>query len=412
VTESNTERDRVALLTQQVSHYHAARYRAAAKEFGELRVFSLMNSADFDEFLSRPATQTNVVRVFEGRTPYARAVLWGTLWGRVHAELDAYAPNVVVVAGWSFPESLAAIAWARKSGARVAIMSASQPHDAARGQWREAVKRRVVSACDAALVAAGPHGDYAYHLGIPADHVFFGYDAVDNDYFAAGADHARARESSVRKERGLPERYVLASGRFITKKNFPLLVEAFAIALARGNHEHHLVILGDGSERGAIEEAARRHGIAGRVRLPGFHSYEALPDLYGLAEGFVHIALSEQWGLVINEAAAAAQPLVVSRPCGAAAALVRQDVNGFLVEPGDVEGISSALHKVMSLSREERATMGAASRRIVGDWSPDRYARGLRDACNAALARPPRSLGLPDRLLFRLLSHLQISAVR
>ena len=40
------------MLTQQVSHYHAARYRAAAREFGELRVLSLMNSADFDEFLN------------------------------------------------------------------------------------------------------------------------------------------------------------------------------------------------------------------------------------------------------------------------------------------------------------------------------------------------------------------------
>ena len=404
--------ERVAVLTQQISHYHAARYRAVRKEFEDLRIYSLMNSADFTEFLSRSPDLKNVVRVFEGHASYSDAVRSGKLWSRVHDELDGYMPHVVVVAGWSFPESLAAIAWARRSGARVAIMSASQPHDAVRSQWREAIKRRVVSACDAALVAAGPHGDYAARLGIPVTRVFFGYDAVDNDYFAAGADRARSSDSADRAAHGLPERYLLASGRFIEKKNFPALVESFAAALAHGDHGHDLVILGDGPERGAIEAAVKRHGVVDRVRLPGFRSYEALPAFYGLADGFVHVAVSEQWGLVINEAGAAALPLLVSRPCGAASALVDAGVNGYLVEPRHPEEIVRALQALMSLSPKEREAMGAESRRIVAAWSPDRYARGLRSACEAALACPPRELGMLDRMLFRALSRMQISTVR
>src|SRR5260221_7495466 len=174
-----------------------------------------MNSADFDQFLNVAGDIQDVVRLFEGQEPYARAVLSGKLWNRLHAEFDAYKPHVVVVAGWSSPESLAAIAWARKSGSRVALMSESQMHDAGRSGFREAVKRRVVSACDAALVAAGPHGEYATRLGIPAARVFFGYDAVDNDYFAAGADEARAQDRAVRAERGPPGCHLLAPARFI-----------------------------------------------------------------------------------------------------------------------------------------------------------------------------------------------------
>jgi hypothetical protein len=143
------------------------------------------------------------------------------LWRTLHERLDQYKPDVVVVAGWSFSESLAAIAWARRSGAHVAIMSDSQVHDAARVSWREKIKSRVVSACDSALVAAGPHRDYAMRLGIPGERIFFGYDAVDNDYFARGAEHARAHARILRTSRGLPEKYLLASGRFIPKKNFP-----------------------------------------------------------------------------------------------------------------------------------------------------------------------------------------------
>src|SRR5260221_6129654 len=110
---------RVALLTQQISPYHAARYRVARREFAELRVFSLMNSADFDELLSRVPDFDNVVRMFDGKSPYTRAVLTGALWSRLHEKLDECKPDVIVVARWPFSESLAAIAWARKTGARV-----------------------------------------------------------------------------------------------------------------------------------------------------------------------------------------------------------------------------------------------------------------------------------------------------
>src|SRR5258708_6397934 len=299
---------RIALLTQQISPYHAARYRAARPDFASLRVFSLMNSADFEEFLSRSPDFPDVVRMFDGKAPYARAVLSGALWRRLHQELDGYKPDVVVVAGWSFSESLAAIDWARNSGARVVLMSDSQQHDAERSGLREAIKGRVVSACDSALVAAGPHRDYASRLGIPIERVFFGYDAVDNEYFASGADEARLRDRALRTARGLPERYLLASGRFVSKKNFPRLVEAFAHALRVTDAGFDLVILGDGRERFAIESAARRHGIAPRLRLPGFRPDAALPMFYGLSSGFVDDALGEQWGLVINRATAGAAP--------------------------------------------------------------------------------------------------------
>jgi glycosyltransferase involved in cell wall biosynthesis len=402
---------RVALLTQQISPYHAARYRVARREFTELHVLSLMNSADFDEFLCRTPNFDNAVRMFDGKAPYSRAVVTGKLWSRLHKKLDECKPEIVVVAGWSFSESLAAIAWARKNGARVALMSDSQQHDAMRSNWRETIKRRVVSACDAALVAAGPHREYACSLGIPPERVFLGYDAVDNEHFAVGADHARAEDRALRTAHGLPQRYVMASGRFVPKKNFSRLVEAFALALRTEDTGHDLLILGDGRERVNIERAARRHGIAHRVRLPGFRPYDALPMFYGLADAFAHVATTEQWGLVINEAAAAALALVVSRPCGAANALVEPGKNGYVVDPTSVQDIAAALHKVMAAPDVTRRTMGAESRRIAADWGPERYALGLRSACEAALACPPRHLGLSDRVLFRVLSRMHISRV-
>src|SRR5262249_38776997 len=93
---------RIALFTQHVSHHPAARFQAATLEIPDARVFSLVNSADFREFLSDDAQARQAVRVFEGQEAYEGAVRSGALWLRIHSELAAFSPDVVVVAGWSF----------------------------------------------------------------------------------------------------------------------------------------------------------------------------------------------------------------------------------------------------------------------------------------------------------------------
>jgi glycosyltransferase involved in cell wall biosynthesis len=145
--------------------------------------------------------------------------------------------------------------------------------------------------------------------------------------------------------------------------------------------------------------------------LHGFQPYARLPIYYGLSEAFVHVSLVEQWGLVINEAAAAGLPLIVSRPCGAASELVEDGANGFLVEPADTSSISAALAAVMQAPVEERGAMGLRSRRIVAEWGPDRFADGLARAADAAMAAPGVRLSAWDGLLLRALSRRVISEV-
>lgn len=405
----------VAIFTQQISNYHAARYRAAATEFSRVTVVSVLNAAEFNEFMAMDRQDSNeyygVLRVFEGQADYAAAIADGRLWRRVNEVLNELRPDAIAVAGWSFPESLAAISWAHSARVPVVVMSASQAGDAERSRIREWVKGRVVQACDAALVASERHCQYAVALGLPRHKVSLGYDAVDNLHFAEGADAARRSRADVRDAENLPERYILASGRFIAKKNFPRLVSAFAKALADKDSGHSLVILGDGTERAAIEHAITEHALGHRVLLPGYRSYHLLPKYYGLADGFVHVSLVEQWGLVINEAAACALPLIVSDRCGAASTLVQPGRNGWIVNVSDASSLARALGELMELSSSQREEMGRVSRKLVGDWGPGRFASGLVDAVRAAMLEERRALHPIDRLLFRLIARLQISTV-
>jgi glycosyltransferase involved in cell wall biosynthesis len=400
----------IAVLTQQISHYHVARYKAAAKRFHRLTVISAMNDADFPQFLSVDRSGVETVELFGSRPAYLDAVAAGRLWPKTAEALTAAAPDVVAVAGWAFPESLAAIAWAHLRGVPLVLMSESQQQDAARTRYRELIKSRIVRACHTALVGGRAHGVYLRRLGMAVDKTFYGYDAVDNAHFTEGANRARICGVELRRALGLPERYLLASGRFIAKKNLPRLIRAFGAVLAHDTAPHHLIVLGDGPERSSMRRAVDEADLGERVHFPGFQPYERLPIYYGLAEAFVHVALAEQWGLVVNEAAAAGLPLIVSRACGAAE-LIEDGANGILVDPTDTASISRALAAVMQAPPGECAAMGLRSRQIIADWGPDRFADGLARAADAAKDAPPRHLAVWDRALLRALSRRSMSAV-
>jgi glycosyltransferase involved in cell wall biosynthesis len=138
------------------------------------------------------------------------------------------------------------------------------------------------------------------------------------------------------------------------------------------------------------------------VLLPGFKQYPDLPAYYGLAGAFIHASTTEQWGLVVNEAMASGLPVLVSNRCGCTSDLVQEGVNGFTFDPYDVQQLAQLMLGLSTLN-SQLSTMAAASRRIIADWGPGRFASGLQEAVEMALrVTPPRATGF-DRLLVKAL---------
>jgi len=349
----------------------------------------------------------------EGETRFERRVLFGSalevqsaqaIVAATEAALDAADPDIVCITGWSHSEALTMLRWARQRRRHAILLSESTEHDHDRTRLREALKRRIVRLCDAALVGGEPQRAYAERLGLPADRIFLGYDAVDNDHFRLGADAARAVGAALRAQLGLPTLYFFGSCRFIEKKNLARLIEAFALYRAgAGVEAWDLVLAGDGERRSALEMLARDLGVAEQVHFLGFRQYDDLPALYGLAGGFVHVSTVEQWGLVVNEACAAGLPVIVSNRCGCVEDLVETGANGWRVDPFDIGQIAAALTQ-LAAPEADRAAMGARGREIVARYGPARFGDGLVEAIIAAQRSSPRGLGLLDDWLLRTLA--------
>jgi len=267
-------------------------------------------------------------------------------------------------------------------------MTESTCHDEPRRPWKEALKRRILKRCSAALAGGAAHVQYLRTLGMPDHRIFMGYDAVDNSYFSERARETRAKETTLRQTYGLPLRYFLASARFIPKKNLIRLLDGYATYLELHQSEQSedpwsLVLLGSGPLEAAIRRRIRELKIEGRVLLPGFRQYPELPVYYGLAGAFVHASITEQWGLVVNEAMASGLPVIVSDRCGCAADLVKDGENGFLFSPLDHVQLGKLMFH-LARNQIDRAAMSGASQRIIRDWGPERFADGLWKAAQRA----------------------------
>ena len=79
-----------------------------------------------------------------------------------------------------------------------------------------------------------------------------------------------------------------------------------------------------------------------------------------------------------------ALPVVVSDKVGCATDLVREGVNGFVVDYRDHAALAGRLATLMG-SPELRARMGAASRRLIRGWNVDAALAGVVDAVRASV---------------------------
>jgi glycosyltransferase involved in cell wall biosynthesis len=388
--------------------YHLARLRALASRLAEagddLIAYEIAGSERTYPWLRRRDEEP-----FEWITLFPQRVL-ETLSSVDCAEsmaraLDRDRPDALGIVGYARPESMAAARWARRHGVPSILMSESQWIDRPRTWWKELIKRRRVRLFDAALVGGPRHRDYLVALGMPAERIALGYNAVDNDYYRDRSAYWRTHPEG---RRGMPHApFFLSVCRFVAEKNLLRLVEAFTRyrAQAEKSHAWDLVLCGDGPQAREIEGAIARSGHAQAIHCPGFLQADALARWYAHASAFVLPSLSEPWGLVVNEAAAAGLPLLVSERAGCAPTLVPEPdgTTGVQFDPLDVEEMAHAMTRLTLLPEEDRRATGRRAAETVNRWGPERFAQGVLESMQLAgkARRMIRSINIATREIER-----------
>jgi 1,2-diacylglycerol 3-alpha-glucosyltransferase len=393
----------IVVIFTHIGNYHLARLQAAAAQFQTqgwtltaLQVTDTSSEHPWGDLSAAvpfkietllPAATTDLKTDRRPDTPIAAKL--------IGSSLEALQPDVVAIPGWGFHVSRSALRWCRQRRIPTIVMSESKENDEPRVWWKEWLKSRLyVRQFNAALVGGQLHHDYLMGLGLPNDRIFRGYNAVDNAYFAQQATWASHQPMAARQRQPIPSRpYFLSATRLIPRKNVKRLIEAFiAYRHEVGDGAWDLVICGNGSETASIQELIQQQQIQNYVHLPGFVTYQDIGDWYGLANAFVHPPLHEQWGLVVNEAAAAGLPLLCSRAAGASELVQEQSEqrNGFVFEPTSIPDMTQALLAMHHLDAQTRCRYGQNSQAIVAHYSAQSFADGLTRAAQTALNSIPK----------------------
>lgn len=164
-----------------------------------------------------------------------------------------------------------------------------------------------------------------------------------------GIDLSRACEGNVS---GLlerydlaPEKYVLAIGALHPRKGFQILIRAFA-GLS-GGEDLKLAIVGNDAGYGlTLNSLVNELGLRDRVVFTGFMGDGEKATLIANSAILAVPSLVEPFGLVTLEGLCGHACLVVSSADGLKE-IVRSGIDGEVCPPGDVDGLRSAMQKVL-----------------------------------------------------------------
>lgn len=85
-----------------------------------------------------------------------------------------------------------------------------------------------------------------------------------------------------------------------------------------------------------------------KIYFEGFKNKYELDEYYSVADIFVFMSKCDTWGLVINEALAKGLPIITTDRCGAGLELIKDGINGFLVDIDDIKSLSRNISKILT----------------------------------------------------------------
>lgn len=151
------------------------------------------------------------------------------------------------------------------------------------------------------------------------------------------------RKKASEQESAIPkERYIIHVGRYeLGHKRQDVLIKAFK----KARTEHKLLLLGDGSDRGRIEELIASLDLQERVLLPGFHQ-NPYPFIHH-ADLLVLSSDYEGFGNVLAEALILDTPIVSTDCESGPSEIMGDELSAFLVPTGDVEALSKKIEEAL-----------------------------------------------------------------
>jgi glycosyltransferase involved in cell wall biosynthesis len=169
------------------------------------------------------------------------------------------------------------------------------------------------------------------------------------------------------------KKWVVAMGRLVYQKNFPLLLQAFK-TIADRHPNWQLLIFGEGILRAELEQLRDDLGLSQQVVFPG-----VTKNPFAIFQHSQLFVMSSHWeGLpaVLFEALSCGLPVVSTDCPSGPREIIRDGVDGILVPTDDASALAAAMNRLMSDEGERQRLAARAPevrerfslKEILGKW--------------------------------------------
>lgn len=148
----------------------------------------------------------------------------------------------------------------------------------------------------------------------------------------------------IKRYRLPPGPRILSVGRLMKDKRLDLLIRAMRVVCDQ--MDAHLMVIGRGSERRALNTLIRQMHLEPYIHLLGYVPEEDLPSLYRLSSLFTIPSMVEVQSIPALQAAVTGLPIVAANSA-ALPELVLNGENGYLVNPLDARELGNAILEIL-----------------------------------------------------------------
>lgn len=301
-------------------------------------------------------------------------------------ELRAWKPDVIVSSELGM-RTLIGKVYGRMHGVPVIPWVCLSPHtERSNSRMRETFRRWLIHGAPAICTNMSEASRYLVgSLGVPPDKIFQTPYTVDVEKYHERVESFRVGAAGLRNELGLSGAVFLYVGQMTPRKGLGELARGIKYLSTSYRSRCSFLFIG-GELPPHVRETLDRNTIR-HVGIPFVQPGE-LPRYYAVADAFVFPSLEDEWGIVLNEAAAAGVPLVASRFASATAELVKHGHNGLVFDPHDPSEIARTLAEIIDLTDFKRKVWGANAVEAVGRIDLFFTINNLDSAIRSAFAGP------------------------
>lgn len=193
--------------------------------------------------------------------------------------------------------------------------------------------------------------------GVPTEQILCIPSAVDTERYQPSLDPAAFRQA-FGLDGNAPVLAMIAQ--LIPRKGHGVFFDALPLVLARHPNVQAL-IFGRGPLKDELQQIVLKKGLEKSVRFEGFRT--GMENIIPHVDLVIHPAFMEGLGVALLETAACGVPIIACR-AGGIPEIVRDGLNGRLLEPGDSDGLAQAVIGLLD-NPSQLAQFGAAGRELV-----------------------------------------------